>query len=144
MYKHILVPAVGSDQAQATIAQGVELAKEIGAQITVATISQPFHPSIVEPMRVRDTVEDYERKAEVNAAMVLDQANAAARAVGVICNTIHVRHESVCAAIIEVAEQKRCDLIVMALHKRHGFTAIVHESEAVRVLKHCKIPVLVI
>ncbi len=120
MYKHILIPADGSDQAQTTVAQGIELAKEIGAQITVATISQPFHASIVEPMRARNTMEDYDRKAEVNAAMVLDQANAAARAADVICNTIHVQHESVCAAIIAVAEQKRCDLIVMALNKRHG------------------------
>jgi nucleotide-binding universal stress UspA family protein len=144
MYKHILIPADGSDQAQTTVAQGIELAKEIGAQITVATISQPFHASIVEPMRARNTMEDYDRKAEVNAAMVLDQANAAARAADVICNTIHVQHESVCAAIIAVAEQKRCDLIVMALNKRHGIAAIMHESEAVQVLKHCKIPMLVI
>jgi nucleotide-binding universal stress UspA family protein len=36
-----------------------------------------------------------------------------------------------------------CDLIVMASHGRHGISAIVLGSETVKVLTHCKIPVLV-
>ena len=39
--------------------------------------------------------------------------------------------------------RKRCDLIVMASHGRHGVSAIVLGSETVKVLTHCKIPVLV-
>jgi nucleotide-binding universal stress UspA family protein len=35
------------------------------------------------------------------------------------------------------------DLIVMASHGRHGISAIVLGSETVKVLTHCKIPVLV-
>jgi nucleotide-binding universal stress UspA family protein len=41
------------------------------------------------------------------------------------------------------AGSKGCDLIVMASHGRHGASAIVLGSETVKVLTHCKIPVLV-
>ena len=46
-------------------------------------------------------------------------------------------------AIIDIAEAKRCDLIVMASHGRRGIAAIVLGSETVKVLTHSKIPVLV-
>jgi hypothetical protein len=46
-------------------------------------------------------------------------------------------------AIIDTAESKGCDLIVMASHGRHGISAIVLGSETVKVLTHSKIPVLV-
>lgn len=56
---------------------------------------------------------------------------------------VHVEHEHPYQAIIDTAELKGCDLIVMASHGRHGISAIVLGSETVKVLTHCKIPVLV-
>ena len=144
MYKHILVPTDGSDLAQAPVAKAVEIAKEIGALITVVTVSQPFHASIVEPMRVKDTLDTYDRHAEVTAAAVLGWASTASRAVGVNCSTVHVRHESVHVAVIEVAKQKGCDLIIMALNRHRGISAVLHESETVLVLKHCTISTLIV
>ncbi|MGC2335354.1 MAG: universal stress protein, partial [Pseudolabrys sp.] len=38
---------------------------------------------------------------------------------------------------------KGCDLIVMASHGRSGLSAVVLGSVTVKVLTHCKIPVLV-
>jgi nucleotide-binding universal stress UspA family protein len=54
-----------------------------------------------------------------------------------------VEHEHPYRAIIDTAESKGCDLIVMASHGRHGISAIVLGSETVKVLTHCNIPVLV-
>jgi hypothetical protein len=45
-------------------------------------------------------------------------------------------------AIVDIAEAKRCDLIFMASHDRHGVSAIVLGSETVKVLTHCKVPIL--
>src|SRR4029077_18228117 len=59
------------------------------------------------------------------------------------CETIQVEHEHPYQAIIDTADAKGCDLIVMASHGRHGISAIVLGSETVKVLTHCKIPVLV-
>ncbi len=57
--------------------------------------------------------------------------------------SIAVEHDHPYRAIIETAESKSCDLIVMASHGRHGVAAIVLGSETVKVLTHSKIPVLV-
>jgi nucleotide-binding universal stress UspA family protein len=67
----------------------------------------------------------------------------ATQAAGVACETIQVEHEHPYQAIIDTADSKGCDLIVMASHGRHGISAIVLGSETVKVLTHCKIPVLV-
>ena len=67
----------------------------------------------------------------------------AAQAAGVVCERVQVEHEHPYQAIIDTAESKGCDLIVMASHGRHGISAIVLGSETVKVLTHCKIPVLV-
>jgi hypothetical protein len=66
-----------------------------------------------------------------------------AQAVGVECETVHVEHEHPYRAIIDTAESKGCDLIIMASHGRHGISAIILGSETVKVLTHSKIPVLV-
>jgi len=67
----------------------------------------------------------------------------AAKSAGVVCETLHVEHEQVYQAIIEAAEARKCDLIVMASHGRRGVSAVVLGSETVKVLTHSKIPVLV-
>jgi len=67
----------------------------------------------------------------------------AAQAAGVAYELIVVEHEHPYRAIIDTAESKTCDLIVMASHGRHGVAAIVLGSETVKVLTHSKIPVLV-
>jgi nucleotide-binding universal stress UspA family protein len=75
------------------------------------------------------------------AEKTLGAAAQAAQAVGVACGT--VEHEHPYQAIIDTAGSKDCDLIVIASHGRHGMSAIVLGSETVKVLTHCKIPVLV-
>jgi nucleotide-binding universal stress UspA family protein len=46
-------------------------------------------------------------------------------------------------AIVNLAEQKGCDLIMMASHGRRGVGALLIGSETQKVLTHSKIPVLV-
>jgi len=78
-----------------------------------------------------------------HAEKTLGAVAAAAQAAGVACETVQVEHEHPYRAIIHTADSKGCDLIVMASHGRHGVSAIVLGSETVKVLTHCKIPVLV-
>jgi hypothetical protein len=67
---------------------------------------------------------------------VLVAVSAAAKSSGVICDTLHVEHELIYQAIIEAAEARKCDLIVMASHGRRGVSAVVLGSETVKVLTH--------
>ena len=90
-----------------------------------------------------DSPAQYQARTQEHAEETLSAVADAAQAAGVACEMIHVEHEHPYQAIIDTAESKGCDLIVMASHGRHGISAIVLGSETVKVLTHSKIPVLV-
>ena len=143
MHRHILIPTDGSELSQKAIDYGMALAKSVNAKVTVMTVSTPFHALVVEPGMITDTPEQYGKRMAALAAKYLNVANEAALAAGVSCDTMHVEHDQPYLAIIETAARKSCDLIVMASHGRRGISAIVLGSEAVKVLTHSTIPVLV-
>jgi nucleotide-binding universal stress UspA family protein len=92
---------------------------------------------------IEDTPAQYKARMQDHAEKTLGAVAKAAQAAGVACETVQVAHEHPYRAILDTAESKGCDLIVMASHGRHGISAIVLGSETVKVLTHCKIPVLV-
>jgi nucleotide-binding universal stress UspA family protein len=143
MHKHILIPTDGSELSQKAIDYGMALAKSVNAKVTVMTVSTPFHALVVEPGMITDTPEQYGKRMATLAAEYLNVAKEAALAAGVSCDMMHVEHDQPYLAIIDTATRKSCDLIVMASHGRRGISAIVLGSEAVKVLTHSTIPVLV-
>ena len=143
MFKNILIATDGSDLAAKAVEQGVLFAKEIGAKITAVTVTEPFHAVSVKPSQLEYTPIEYKKHAEAHAGKVLGTVSDAAKAAGVACETVHVEHEHIYQAIIDAAEARRCDLVVMASHGRRGVSAVVLGSETVKVLTHSKIPVLV-
>jgi nucleotide-binding universal stress UspA family protein len=143
LFKNILIATDGSDLAAKAVEQGIPFAKEIGAKITAVTVTEPFHLVSVAPSQLEYTPIEYKKHAEAHAKKVLAAVLDAARLAGVACETLHVEHEQVYQAIIDAAEARRCDLIVMASHGRRGVSAVVLGSETVKVLTHSKIPVLV-
>ena len=143
MYKSILIPTDGSELADKAVQHGIALSHDIGAKITVLTVTVPFHIFTTDPKMIEDIAATYEPRMEKHAAKVLEAAANAAKAAGVACDTVHVEHEHPYQAINDTASSKGCDLIVMASHGRRGVSALVLGSETVKVLTHCKIPVLV-
>ena len=75
---------------------------------------------------------------------MLSEVTASARTAGVDCDDIVVVGDSPYEEIIDNAEKNHCDLIMMASHARRGLDGMMFGSETVRVLKHTKIPVLVV
>jgi nucleotide-binding universal stress UspA family protein len=143
MFQNIMIPTDGSDLAAKAVEQGVLFAKEIGAKITAVTVTEPFHSLSVTSIELEYTPIEYKKYAEAHAEEVLGVVSAAAKSAGVLCDVLHIEHEQVYQAIVEAAEARRCDLIVMASHGRRGVSAVVLGSETVKVLTHSKIPVLV-
>ena len=121
----------------------ITLAKRIGAKTTVLTVLPPFHTFTTDTQMIEDTPASYKTRMQEHAETTLGAVAKAAKAAGVACETVNVEHEHPYKAIVDTAESKGCDLIVMASHGRHGIGAIVLGSETVKVLTHCKIPVLV-
>jgi nucleotide-binding universal stress UspA family protein len=143
MYKKILLPTDGSPLSATAIAQGVALAKSVGAKVVGMTVSAPFHTFALDPMMVSDTKETYKKDCEERAAKYLGAIKTAASAAGVPCDVSHVNAEHPYQGIIDTAKTAGCDLIFMASHGRKGPSALVLGSETVKVLTHCKTPVLV-
>ena len=143
MYTNILIPTDGSELSLKAVQHGVALAKRIGARLTALTVLQPFHVLTTDAQMLEDTRAQYEARMREHADKTLEAAAHAAKELGVACELVHVEHEHPYRAIIDTAELKGCDLIVMASHGRRGVAAIVLGSETVKVLTHSKIPVLV-
>lgn len=140
MYKHILIPTDGSDLSEAAIGHGVALAKALGAKVTAVTVSEPFYVSAFEP----GFVAAYKEQIMTLATKYLRVAKDTATASGVTCDVMQIEHAQPYQAIIDTAEKRGCDVIVMASHGRRGISAIVLGSETVKVLTHSAIPIIVV
>jgi nucleotide-binding universal stress UspA family protein len=136
MYTHILIPTDGSELAGKAVQHGIALAKRIGAKVTMLTVLPP--ELITADMQM---IEIRKQRMQKQAEEILGAV--AKQAAGFSCETIQVEHEDPYQAIIDTADSKGCDLIVMASHGRRGISALVLGSATVKVLTHCKIPVLV-
>jgi nucleotide-binding universal stress UspA family protein len=143
MYKHILIPTDGSELAGKAIKQGADLAKFLGAKVTILTVTSPFHIFAGEAMMVEYTLAEYTKESQAAAEKLLAAAADKAKAGGVACETVQLEYEHVYQGIIDTAKSRGCDLIVIASHGRRGISAIVLGSVTVKVLTHSRIPVLV-
>jgi nucleotide-binding universal stress UspA family protein len=143
MFKHILLPSDGSELSEATIQKGIQLAKSINAKVTGFHVILPFHVFSLQTEMLEDTKEQYERQSKVQAEQFLSVIKKAAEKAGVSCDTDYVTSNHPYEMIIQAAEKKGCDLIMMASHGRRGAQGLLIGSETQKVLTHTKIPVLV-
>src|ERR1700741_1399811 len=140
MYRHILIATDGSELAEHGVAQGLALAKSLGAKVSVIFVVEPFSEMTG---RVLEAVATYAELRREQAASALDRAAKAAKEAGVSCEKIQVENGQPHQAIISAAEDKGCDLIAMSSHGRSGLAMLLIGSVANKVLTHAKTPVLV-
>ncbi|MEM7774970.1 MAG: universal stress protein [Pseudomonadota bacterium] len=144
MYKHVVVATDGSEIAGKALDHAIALAKGVGAALTAVTITEPFESiAFTEQQAVVDP-KGYEQQCEVYAETVLDAAVSKAQAAGVTIKTAHHANRWPYAGIIDAAQKADADLIVLGSHGRRGLEALLLGSQAVKVLTHTKIPVLVV
>jgi nucleotide-binding universal stress UspA family protein len=143
MYKRILIPTDGSEITGRAIATGVGLAKALGAEVDTLCVKEPFPYGAVaemQPTPPQEFFDAQERAAARHVRAVIDACDAA----GVVCHAVTIEGLQPWEAIVEHAEKSGCDLLVMGSHGRHGFASLFLGSETQDVLRHTKIPVLVV
>lgn len=145
-YRHLLVPTDGSERSTKAVQQAVDLARSLGAHLTVFHVQTSFPISLVGVGELVDphTVEALVTAARNGAQQILAEAAALAEAAGVPCDRDTVVHALPYAAIVEAAGRHGADLIVMASHGRRGLEGVLLGSETHRVLTHSPCPVLVV
>jgi len=148
MYKHILISSDGSDVAQKGVDHGLSLAKALGAQVTVITVTErfPVYPDGLTAAYAMSEglMTDYDAVQREAANAILSIAKKAADRLGVVADTLHVPNAEPSEAIIEAAKSRNCSLIAMASHGRRGLGRLVLGSVTSEVLAHSPVPVLVV
>jgi nucleotide-binding universal stress UspA family protein len=143
MFKHILLPTDGSELSATAIKQGVRFAKSIGAKVTGLCVMLQQHPFLYETEIPKSALEEAAKRFKELAYTYLAAIEKEGAEVGVSIDVLYEIDDSPYEAIIRVAKQKGCDLIMMASHGRRGVGALLIGSETQKVLTHSKVPVLV-
>lgn len=145
MYRHLLVPIDDSALSIGVVGNAVGLARALGARITFFhAVADPARSVASDAELLRATAhDDYLYAYTGKARELLAKAEAAARAVGVACSSLHGRGDKPSAAIVEAARASGCDLIFMASHGHGGRLRMALASETLQVLMTAGLPVLV-
>lgn len=143
MFKHILLPTDGSSLSEVAIQNGIKLAKSINARVTGIFVRPEFHVVTLRTEMLNETKAQYAEASRARAEQYLAVIEKAARDAGVTCETVSATGDQPHKAIIDAAQERECDLIMMASHGRRGVGGILLGSETLKVLTHSKVPVLV-
>jgi len=146
MFKHILAPTDGSGFSNKAVATAARLAQSLRARLLLLHVRSPLEsPHHVEGgalsnlggKAVMQEIEDEERA-------LLDAALEIVASEGGKAETAFVAGYSPSEAIIRIAGEQHCDLIVMASHGRRGISGLLMGSETQKLLTHTTIPVLIV
>jgi nucleotide-binding universal stress UspA family protein len=144
MYKCILLPTDGTEFCEGAIRHGVNLAKLVHASIIGLTVTPPLHspvPLSFIPKNLAGILHtEMVKLADEKLAAIQKTAGEA----GVQVELLRRSGDQPWQEIVRVAQEKKCDLIVMASHGRRGVSAVVLGSETQKVLTHSSVPVLVV
>lgn len=144
MFKSILLPTDGSQLSERATQTAIEFARIHGARITAVSVVQPlpFVPLADAAVLPNPGVFDQEVRRSVQAG--LDKVLAAASAAGIECDIVMGEAISPYEVIVKTAEERHCDIILMASHGRTGLNKLFLGSETQKVLAHTHLPVLVL
>ena len=143
MYTHILIATDGSELANKAVSTGTALAKALNSKVTIVTVTEPWHSVVTGEAALGFPPKEYETSAADSAHRVLTGASEIADKGGVAYAVVHVKDQHPADGILDAAKRAGCDLIVMASHGRRGLTRLLLGSQAVKVLTHSGVPVLI-
>lgn len=143
MYRHLLIAVDGSLLSESAFKKALAFAKEMNATITLLRAIPEDPLTIYQAEMLGAHQAQHTDQARKNATAYLEGLEAEARHVLVPCDTAVVINDHPHEAIVDTAQQRGCDLIVMGSHGRHGMTGFLLGSETQRVLARTKLPVLV-
>lgn len=145
-YNHLLVPSDGTQLSAQALAQAIDLAKALHAQLTLLHVQPPLPVPLIGMGDMLDpaTVESLSQTAARESDRIMAEALAAGAKACLTIQTEVVKQDLPYHAIVEAAKRHSCDLIVMASHGRKGLSGLLLGSETQRVLLNAPIPVLVV
>ncbi len=142
MYHKILMPTDGSASSDLALRQGLELAKQLGAEVTfLHVLENPLTAGYATPETLPYSAQLYQDLREA-AVDLLDQAKVKAESAGVVATTVLLENHDPVQAI-HAAEADH-DLVVMGTHGRRGFNRWMFGSVAEGALRRSSKPFLLV
>jgi nucleotide-binding universal stress UspA family protein len=138
-YSNILITVDGSKYSDNAAKRGIELAKELSANITFLSV-----------VDVKDVASNFEGEAINPEVFALYQKDAETVLNKILKKYPYKKSKSLTEeglpteTILEVAKRKKMDLIIMGTHGRKGLMHLLMGSVAEYVVRHSKVPVMVI
>ena len=146
MYKHLLIATDGSALSDRAVTKGVELAAQLGANVTFVTVSEMWSPSeMADRAKLGDGfgVENFEAALTESSRKILAAAGVASKA-GVASDGVHVADKRPAEGVCAVAASSGCDLLVIATHGRRGLLQLWLGSQAMEIIAMSPVPVFII
>jgi nucleotide-binding universal stress UspA family protein len=144
MFKSIVVGTDGSDTATQAVSQATDLARSVGATLEIVSAYEPVPAQRLRDER-RDAPEDLQwaigPREDVDAN--LQAAAEAARKAGVAVS-VYARQGDPADAILDVAEEREADLIVVGNKGMTGAKRFLLGSVPNKVSHHAPCSVLII
>jgi nucleotide-binding universal stress UspA family protein len=125
---------------------GLALAAALNAEVTAVTVTEPWDALSMAAKAERapkNPIIDYEERMAAVANRILGSVATAAKKRDVPCTTVYVKDKHPAEGIIDTAQTRGCDLIVMASHGRRGLAKLLLGSQASKVVTLSPVPVLV-
>jgi nucleotide-binding universal stress UspA family protein len=144
MYANILLSTDGSDVARKGVKHGMNLAKALNAKVTVINVAEPLLLVDYWSGVSQEEVDRFDAACNQRAGIVLEEARAMAKQIGIASELLHIPNAHPATAIIDTAKSRGCDLIVMASHGRRGLRKLFLGSQTSEVLADASVPVLVV
>jgi nucleotide-binding universal stress UspA family protein len=144
MFKSIVVGTDGSDTATQAVRQAVDLARAVGASLELVSAYEPVPSQRLSEER-REAPEDLQwaisPREDVDAT--LEAAAVVAREAGVTVNT-YPRQGDPADAILDVAEEREADLVVVGNKGMTGAKRFLLGSVPNKVSHHAPCSVLIV
>jgi nucleotide-binding universal stress UspA family protein len=138
MFKHILLAVDGSEHALRATEIAADLARSLKAELRIIVVYDPIPLYLGEP-NLQHAINARLKEAHE----ILDRA---VEAVGEVPADVHtgVIEGNSAEAIIEVAQTRECDLIVMGSRGRGRLAGLLLGSNSQKVVSHAPCPVLIV
>ncbi len=147
MYDKLVVAVDGSNTSLNALKHAANLAHMTNAKLVVVTIVNPTEFMAVAPEFLVD--ENYESAAIQQGEAVLDQAEKAAKEIGVKEVVRHMAMSNkgareMAQLLVDFAENEKADLLVLGTHGRTGLMHLLMGSFAETVMRQSTLPLLIL
>jgi nucleotide-binding universal stress UspA family protein len=137
MYDNLLFPTDGSPGATAALDHALDVAAAHGATVHLLNVADTAQDSVT---RIGDEVID---TLETEGERIVDEAAARANERGVSTETVVLQGEPY-STIVDYADERETDLVVMPTHGRKGLERFLLGSVTERVVRRANVPVLTV